>query len=1325
MAEVTLQVKVLREQVDKLQADIEKLRNTKIDISAKEMTQNLKEAQGAISSVNGELSKTVRVFDANGDLTKGVDEFKEGVATTVQVTHKLNEETGQLEKTQTRVTHNIAKEQKEAAKAQEDHADEVKKTNEEVKKQGLLYDILGRSVSDFILRMTAYRAVYAGIRAITNGFKEALETLKAVDDELVTVRKVTGFDAAQMADVEEQAYAVASKYGSSAADYVSGVAAFARAGYKELSGDLAELAEKTQIVGDTTAEVAQQFLLSVDAAYKYRGNVEELQKVLDGANEIDNKYATSIEKIAEGMGIVAPVAAQMHVGVDELAASIGTITAVTQRTGTETARALRALFLNIVGDTKTEIDEGVTWTTGEIEGLRDIVKVYASDAYKHAQEMQTIIDPMEAMAGLAKSVKDGVLSEAELMQMVSDIGGKLRTSQLLALINNWDMYESMLNDYRNAYGSADKEIENAMDSWTRKANVLKNTWTEFVKTGLDSDLFKGGLDLLTTIVERLGTLPGTLARILPFITALKLHDMAKDMSDVANSSSHLVKWFDQIGISASGLNIAAGAVAALGVAWSVYSYIVEDAKRKHEELVKQIYEEADAAKASSENILTLYADFNSATEGSDTLTESALKLAEALGTDIPEGAEAARKALQDLTMEEMNRSLDKLNAARNTAQQEFIASSRDNALYGTFWGSSGSNATVNQLWGNLLNNSKYYSLPNEMGTRNFLPTDLQTLQEYRKELENIVAVTEELARTTGDNDLLNTDYYQWAKEYINETAEAFEKMNSAAADYDYAELQKKLLEYTNTIKVDSVEAYERLIQTIQLKNRSSDEERDALIALAEQYYPQYIQKVDEAQAAADNHTEAVKAETSTLFENQQALDENASASDRAAAAKRDAENAVRDFIPVLFDEQNELTEAGKAALIASDYLADLTKAELEAKQEAMQANYANLRAQLAGVATDALKAAYALLAMEAAAMESDGKLDMNAANKLKNKAGTALDLLSQIQALERQMNSVSVQQTKVSSYGTQSSSSSKSSSSYSKSKSSNSGSSSGSYSKSKSSNPNYNSGKSSSSSSGSRSSSSGSSGYSSSYHSSIEEEDERLKALQYRITLLKSELSLMQERGDSEEDIIAKMREIQQALKNEEDYLASIKGDQATINGLTQEWWQYQNKISDMMDKQAEAAEKQAEALQSALEAQRALNNAMKDRSVRYYNAQTGQWEWGANQQNVNSARDKLQSAIAAAGFNDLNEWGLYYNVIAFQEMKDAMGGLFHYPGLGSSWDTPKIPRGGVTNNSGVNNYGATYNFQGITLTEDMARGTSVYELARLSRGLVLHNSNY
>ena len=343
--------------------------------------------------------------------------------------------------------------------------------------------------------------VASSIRSIT----DALDMMKKVDDEIVAVRKVTGATAAELDALSEKAYKVASAYGEAADEYLSSVSAFARAGYGDQAADLAELATKTKLVGDTNAETAQQFLLSVDAAYQYKGNIEALSKVLDGSNEIDNKYATSIQKIAEGLGTVAPIAAQAHVGIDELTAAIGTITAVTQRSGTEAARAFRALVLNIVGDTKTEIDEGVTWTTGEIAGLRDVIKIYAKDAYDAAQATGEVINPMKAIGGLAQSMKDGLLTEQKLMEMVSDIGGKLRTSQLLALIQNWDMYESMLADYGNAVGSADKEVENALDSWTRKTNILSNTWAEFISHLVETDQIKGVLDGLIATVELLDT----------------------------------------------------------------------------------------------------------------------------------------------------------------------------------------------------------------------------------------------------------------------------------------------------------------------------------------------------------------------------------------------------------------------------------------------------------------------------------------------------------------------------------------------------------------------------------------------------------------------------------------------------------------------------------------------------------------------------------------------------------------------------------------------------------------------------------------------------
>jgi TP901 family phage tail tape measure protein len=557
----------VRAEIAKLKQEVASVSFTKVNLNG--TAQGLNGAANAAGKLAQNLQKVSTTFDANGQATRQVRDFSARLGETTRVVATLNRETGDLAVTQQTVTRNYRQQAQaaekaataelkatrqanaylqqqtraaqntpynptsiqrqiegmvgigNAAKSAADSAgvferaflntsDKVQKgTKEMTEKNGLL----GDSFTNVYLKMLQWQVMGTIVSKTIGAFRDAISTMKAVDDEMVTVRKVTGFTAEQMEKLRDRAYETASAYGEAADEYLNSVAAFARAGYGEQADALAELATKTKLVGDTSAETAQQFLLSVDAAYQYKGNIEALTKVLNGANEIDNKYATSIEKLAEGLGTVAPVAAQAHVGIDELTAAIGTITAVTQRSGSEAARAFRALVLNIVGDTKTEIDEGVTWTTGEIAGLKDVIRQYAPAAYEAAKATGEVIDPMEAIGGLAQSMKDGLLTEQKLMEMVSDIGGKLRTSQLLALIQNWDMYQSMLKDYANAVGSADKEIENALDSWTRKTNILKNEWTEFIQSMVSADAVKGGLDVLIGAVEVLNTDIGHFAAV--------------------------------------------------------------------------------------------------------------------------------------------------------------------------------------------------------------------------------------------------------------------------------------------------------------------------------------------------------------------------------------------------------------------------------------------------------------------------------------------------------------------------------------------------------------------------------------------------------------------------------------------------------------------------------------------------------------------------------------------------------------------------------------------------------------------------------------------
>lgn len=398
-------------------------------------------------------------------------------------------------------------------------ASATQKAGTEAQKTSALTDLLGDSLGRIVAKQAAWQLIGNGIAAVKNSFVEALSTMKEVDSELATVRKVTGMTKDEMDALGESAYSTASKYGVAANEYLQNVSTFARAGYKEAAQGLGELAIKTQLVGDTDQETAAQFLLSADAAWKYHGNVEKLSLALDEANTIDNNYATSIQKIAEGLPIVANVASMAGMSMEETMAMLGTITATTQESGTKAATAARALILNILGDTTTEISDGVTATEESVQSLSGILQKYAPDVVAAAEATGKLINPMEAIEALSKAAKDGLISEADLMQMVSALGGKLRTNQLLALLENFGMYKNMLADMGVAAGSADQEVSVMLDTWDAKANILKNTWTEFVSNMADTSLIKGGLDVITGLVKVLDSDFGHLVVTVAGVTA--------------------------------------------------------------------------------------------------------------------------------------------------------------------------------------------------------------------------------------------------------------------------------------------------------------------------------------------------------------------------------------------------------------------------------------------------------------------------------------------------------------------------------------------------------------------------------------------------------------------------------------------------------------------------------------------------------------------------------------------------------------------------------------------------------------------------------------
>ena len=521
-----------------------------------------------------------------------------------------------------------------------------------------------QSLGDMLAKKIAWYAISQSIMKVVVAFKDALNTMKEVDKELAVIQKVTGFSDVQIDQIKSGAYEVASAYGVAAQAYLESVSEFARAGYKEAAEGLGELATKTQLAGDVSSEVANQFLLSVDAAWKYNGSVEALSKVLDEANEVGNNYATSIEKIAKGLPNVASVASMVGMSTEETIAALGTITAVTQQSAAKASTALRALILNITGNIngmfEDEAGQMVSWTDEELSVMQKFLHKYAQDVLDAAQSAGELVNPIDAIRALGKALENGQVSARDMYTELSSLGGKLRTNQLVALVENYRMVDEMLGKMENSAGSASREIDILLGTWESKSNILKNTFAEFVEKNIGTQFFKDMLDWATGFVQTLTAMEHPLAVFAAGLAALLAPTIVKTIRNTAAA-------FVDLGRSISGVNNVKNLASSVGTAvqtiatvaiiaglaiFNKYQEYLRKTRESAQEATNEAKENADKAIADAENIQDLYDAFVSARRAMDGTEESKqayIASAEALKTALGEEAKAIDVTKMSLT----------------------------------------------------------------------------------------------------------------------------------------------------------------------------------------------------------------------------------------------------------------------------------------------------------------------------------------------------------------------------------------------------------------------------------------------------------------------------------------------------------------------------------------------------------------------------------------------------------------------------------------------------------------------------------------------------
>lgn len=457
---VELKVQVNRGEFDALQADIKKLR-----------------------------SKTVKIgVDASGfnALNKATMQNIRDVTSFANATTKAKN-----------ATTDFARAQKQVADSSTKAATATKQVGTAAAQVSKSTKLLGDSIGSIAAKMAGWQIMGELVSKPIAAFKDAIQTMKEVDSELVNIQKVTGSTDAEMAKLTDRAYQMASAYGRTATEVLSASTEFARAGYGDQIESLSEMSILLQNVGDVSSETANKFLLSVDAAWKLGGSEKELMAVMDGLNEITNRNATDMDKLATGMTVAATYFAESGESIQTFSALMGAGTAITQRSGAEIGRALKAITMNI-RQIRGETEDGELINDESIAKAAAALKEFAGISTIENGELRLTSDVLDELAD-----KWDTLSQVQQSAISEALGGKYHSNVVAALMGDWEKVEKMMADYAGGAGSAMRENEIYMDSWEAKSKQLSSTWTEFVSHVLETDAIKGVLDGAITAIELL------------------------------------------------------------------------------------------------------------------------------------------------------------------------------------------------------------------------------------------------------------------------------------------------------------------------------------------------------------------------------------------------------------------------------------------------------------------------------------------------------------------------------------------------------------------------------------------------------------------------------------------------------------------------------------------------------------------------------------------------------------------------------------------------------------------------------------------------------
>ena len=348
------------------------------------------------------------------------------------------------------------------------------------------------SMADTMVNTFKWGIASSALNTMTGSVKKAYSYVKQLDSSINNIRIVTGKSADEMERFATQANKAAKNLGASTTAYTDAALIYYQQGDSDAVAQAkAEVTLKTaNVTGQSADEVSEQ-LTAVWNGYKV--DAAEAESYIDKLAAVAATTASDLEELSTGMSKVASAANLMGVDIDQLNASLATVIAVTREAPETIGTSFKTIFARI-GDIEAGLDDEAT--LGEYSGAMAELGFNVLDANGNLRDMGEVI---EEIGGNWQN-----LSKEQQVSLAHTMAGTRQYSRLLALFDNWGMYEEAIKTSADATGTLQSQQDIYMDSMEAHLKQLKAAGEDVYDSLMNPDGMNTVIDVLTSIVDTFG-----------------------------------------------------------------------------------------------------------------------------------------------------------------------------------------------------------------------------------------------------------------------------------------------------------------------------------------------------------------------------------------------------------------------------------------------------------------------------------------------------------------------------------------------------------------------------------------------------------------------------------------------------------------------------------------------------------------------------------------------------------------------------------------------------------------------------------------------------